>query len=455
MFAGGALGPLRADRSASASRPSAVDLDALVAPAGAALPRSAVATLAARVEADPTDAAANAELGLAYLRQARDDAAPAFLPLAEQALDESLRLRPRRNFEAFLGMAALANARHDFSGSVGWSRRAIAANPFDASAYGLLGDASFELGRVRAADAAYQKMVDVRPDVASYVRVSYALQYHGRNAAAIQAMELALKAAGPSGETAAWVRHQMGDVHANLGDNREAARQNRIGSKIAPGYAPPMVGLAEAHVAAGRYDEAISLLEAAEATLPSLEYSIALGDLYSATGRHADADAQYDAVARKLAEYRRNGVLPDADFIVFYADHGLRPGTALREAYAIYRDRPTAKTADALAWMLHSRGRDRAAWDYAREALTAQSRDAAIAFHAGTIARALGRSDLATRLMKKAISIDPSFSVTQAPIARKIAARVHLHHDRLFSHAHNDADPRKSASPAPINPRTG
>lgn len=424
MFAGGALAPFRAEGPASASAAVDVDSALLVAPGSTAAPATTIAALAERGHAEPSNADVHAQLGLAYLQGARDDANPSLLPLAERALEQSLQLRPQGNLEGFLGMAALANARHDFSASIEWSRRAIATNPYDASAYGLLGDALFELGRVRDADSAYQKMVDVRPDVSSYVRASYALQYHGRNGAAIRVMKLALKAAGPSGETAAWVRHQMGDVYAGLGENRRAARQNRIGMEIAPGYAPPMVGLAEAHIARGRLHRALEIVEAAVAELPSLEYLITLGDLYRATGRHDDARSQYRAVAQKLGDYRRSGVLPDADFVLFYADHGVRPGAALREAFAVYRNRPTPKTADALGWMLHSRGRDGAAWRYAAASLRGRPREASFAFHAGAIARSLGRKDLASRLMKRAIEIDPAFSLVDAPVAREIASRA-------------------------------
>lgn len=360
------------------------------------------------VEADASDPKVHAREGLAYVQRARDDADPSFLPRAESALQRSLDLQPADNLEAFVGMAALANARHDFSGSVRWSRRAIRTNPYSASAYGLLGDALFELGRVRRADAAYQKMVDVRPDVASYVRASYALQHHGRTKDAIAALRLALDAAGPAGDTAAWVRHQLGDVYAGMGDYRQAARQNRIGTKVAPGYVPPTVGLAESLIARGRLEDALEIMEVAANELPSLEYMITLGDLYAATGGRSDAEAQYATVAGKLAEYRRNGVLPDADFVVFYADHGLRPGAALGEARRIYRDRPTAKTADALAWMLHSLGRDRRAWTLVAEATRAAPGDADTLFHAGKIARSLGRDGSATRLIGEAMDLDPS-----------------------------------------------
>jgi tetratricopeptide (TPR) repeat protein len=383
---------------------------------------NAVANLVTSVASAPDNAKLHAQLGLAYLQKARNEADPSLLPRADQALKRSLELQRDDNLEAFVGMASLANARHDFSHSVKWSRRAIETNPYNASAYGLLGDAFFELGRVGAADGAYQKMVEVRPDVASYVRASYALQYHGRVRAAIDAMRLALQAAGPSGETAAWVRHQMGDIYATMRDNDEATRQNRIGISIAPGYVPPTVGLAESYIAKGRLEAAVEIMETAADELPSVEYMITLGDLYHATGRTVDAERQYREISAKLKEYRSNGVLPDADFIVFYADHGLRPAAAVREASAIYRDRRTAKTADALAWMLHSVGHDRQAWRYAREAIRSPNSDSSMLFHAGMIASSRG-DDRAIRLMRRALKLDPTFSVLQAPIARRIADR--------------------------------
>ena len=320
---------------------------------------STIESLVEQTEADPENAQLHARLGLTYLRRARDDADPSSLPLAERALRHSLEVQPRDNLEAFVGMAALSNARHSFTDSVEWSDKAIQTDPHESSAYGLLGDALFELGEVRRADAAYQRMVDLRPEVASYVRASYAQQYHGRTRAAIGTMRLALQAAGPSGESAAWVRHQMGDIFAGLGDHDEAARQNRIGIAVAPGYVPPTVGLAESHIAAGRLDKALPMMEVAADELPALEYMITLGDLYDATGDEPKAEAQYQAVAEKLADYRAAGVQADADFTVFYADHGLRLPAEVHEARRAYMERPTQKIADALAWGLQRKGQTR------------------------------------------------------------------------------------------------
>jgi tetratricopeptide (TPR) repeat protein len=361
----------------------------------------------------------DATLALDLLQRAREEAAPHLLLEAEAALARSLAEQPEANVPAYVGMGALSNARHDFSASVTWARRAITANPYNASAYGLLGDALFELGRVRASVNAYQDMVDLRPDAASYIRASYAQQHMGATAAAIRSLKLARQAAGPTGESPAFVEHQLGDVYAGLGRYDKAETANRRGVAMAPGYIPPTVGIAEAYLATGRLDEAIPILEHAVEELPSLEYMVTLGDVYTAAGRTADAEAIYQRASGVLAAYRRNGVLPDSDFILFYADRKERPRAALREAFAIYENRPTAKVADALAWMLHSVGRSDDARPYASQAVRGPGASAEALFHAAQIERRLGNDSMAARHLRQALRLDPAFSVVDAPTARR------------------------------------
>jgi tetratricopeptide (TPR) repeat protein len=317
-------------------------------------------------------------------------------------------------------MASLSNARHDFSASVRWAGRAIKLNPYNASPYGLLGDAVFELGRYAAADRAYQKMIDLRPNLASYVRASYALQFKGQTQRAVQAMKQALKSAGPVGESPAWIRHQLGDIYFGIGMLKETARQNKIGMRLAPGYVPPRVGLAEVAIARGRLNKATHIVEVSARRLPSLEYLIKLGDLYRATGRDEKADEQYRAVARRLALYRSNGVLPDVDFIHFYADHSLRTRKALEEARFVYRNRPTGAAADALAWILHKQGESHTAWRYAKQALQSPVADGSFYLHAGLIAAGLGKRSLSETYLQTARERSRDLSILQLRYLKQI-----------------------------------
>lgn len=387
----------------------AVTLGVLLVGAGTLLPPINV-----RSRSSQTGAEVLARRALSYLEKSRALADPSYLSRAESSLDRSLDIEREQNFEAFLGMALLSNARHDFTGSVAWAKQAIAANPHNASPYGVLGDALFELGRYRAADGAYQKMIDIRPDVASYVRASYSYQFRGKTNASIAAMKLALQAAGPQGKDPAWIRHQLGDIYFGAGRLSRAASQNRIGTKLAPGYVPPQVGLAEVDIARGHFDRAIETMERAATRLPSLEYLVTLADLYSATGRDAKAKLGYRLASEKIRDYYRHGVGPDVDFILFYADHGIDLDETLVHARRMYTERPTAPVADALAWTLHKLGHDEQAWPLIRRAAASRPQDPAFDLHAGVIAAALGRDGVADAYWEEAKRAELQLSPVQA-----------------------------------------
>lgn len=354
------------------------------------------------------------------LEESRVRAAPAYLAKAEALLQRSLGLQPEDNLEAVVGMASLANSRHDFAASVRWARKAIALNSHSAPAYGLLGDALYELGRPRASERAYQKMIDLRPNLASYTRAAYALQARGETADAISALEHALATVEPVGQRAAWVRHQLGDVYLAAGDLDGAMSQNRIGMRLAPGYVPPTVGVAEAEMARGHINRAVAIMETATERMPALEYLITLGDLYVAAGRPEDARLQFIRTDAKIRVYRRHGVLSDVDFILFYADNGLRLEETLREARAMFARRHTGPVADALGWTLHATGRDRQAWPYTRKALRWPIKDATFQFHAGVIASRTGRPARAARLLHAALEAKGQLSPRQ---------RLEAHHE--------------------------
>src|SRR6185436_4245633 len=96
------------------------------------------------------------------------------------------------NYGAMAGMAALASARHDFSGARSWARAGLDVNPANATLWGLLGDAETQLGNYPAAFDAVQRMVDLSPDTASLARASYTWELRGDVAEATAIMQRAL-----------------------------------------------------------------------------------------------------------------------------------------------------------------------------------------------------------------------------------------------------------------------
>jgi tetratricopeptide (TPR) repeat protein len=381
-----------------------------------------VAALQDRLRAIPQDWRGFASLGLAYVAQARVTADPSWYAKAEGALRESLRLHAEGNVEALLGLGALALARHDFEGALELGVAASELDPYDADAYGVIGDAQLELGRYEEAVATFQTMVDTRPDVASYARASYARELLGDVPGAIDAMRRAFEASGTASD-AAWAAFQLGELEFGRGSIAAAAGWYGRGLDLEPSYAPNLAGLARVSWARGDDARAIRRYAAAVAALPSVEHVAALGDLYASIGREDLAREQYAVVEATRALAEANGVDVDLEVAVFDADHG-RPRPALEAARAEWARRPSVHVADAYAWALYSNGRYGRAAAMAHRALALGTRNATFLFHAGMIELARGHHDDARRLLREALATNPYFSILHASTARRTLARL-------------------------------
>jgi tetratricopeptide (TPR) repeat protein len=337
-------------------------------------------------------------------------------------LATSLRLHGRDNEDALLGLGALALARHDFDGALRFGRRASEVDPYGADAFGVIGDALLELGRYDEAFDAFQTMVDTRPDLAAYARVSYARELQGDVPGAVRAMTLAFDAAATPAD-GAWVAYQLGELAFGSGDVADAASWYRRGLDLDPSFVPNLAGTAKVAWARGDLRLAIDRYREVTTRYPAPEFVVALADLYRVTGRDALADEQ-QAVVRALHELAGgNGVNADLELAVFDADHGDVRG-ALIAARAEWSRRKSVHVADALAWALYANGRYRAAAAYADRALRLGTENATFLFHAGMIRVALGDQEGARPLLRGAVAANPNFSILHAGTAERVLARL-------------------------------
>jgi tetratricopeptide (TPR) repeat protein len=402
---------------------AAVDGGALLAPGGLADIDGAVGDLQARVRSHPEDWRAAALLGLAYLQQSRTSGDPTYAARAEGVLARSLEVRPQRNFEAALGMSSLAAARHDFDSALRWGRLATSVNPDSAEGHGLVGDALLELGRYGSAGRAYQRMIDRRPGVSSYARVSYFRELHGDVRGAVEAMRLARDAAS-SPEDAAWTGYRLAELYLTTGRIRPARMELRRAAEAAPGHVLPRAGLARVTAARGDLDVAARMLTAIVARYPAPELAILLADVHRAAGQRQaarDTDRLVRAIDRLV---RSSGVDTAVEMAVFEGDRGAPSRAAVARARRAYRERPSVVAADALGWILSAAGRNHAAARYAREALRLGTRSATFHYHAGVIELRLGHDRPGLRHLATALRIDPHFSPGHAEEVRTILGRA-------------------------------
>jgi len=360
----------------------------------------------------PGDWATWAELGMAYVQQARITANPSYYPRAEGALKRSLEVRPKDNALAETGLGALAAARHDFAGALRHGQQATKLDPYLATAHGVVADAFIELGRYDEAYQSVQRMVDLRPDVASYTRASYTWELRGDTARARAALEQAL-AVAPTTADAGYALFYLGELAFNAGDLTTAAARYEEGSRRAADYLPLRAGKAKVFAAQGKTAEAITEYRAVVNRLPLSGYVAELGDLLAATGDKAGAEQQFALVRAEQKLLARGGVDTDLELALFDADHGAA-AAALTGARRAYAKRKSVFAADALAWALHANGKYAEALKHAREAVRLGTHNAQFYYHLGTIEAALGQPAAARTHLAQALKINPHFSVRHA-----------------------------------------
>ena len=376
-----------------------------------------IAQVQAKLKAQPNDWQAVDLLAGAYLQKVREVGDPSYYPKVETLLNRALA-HDTADPEATTLMGSLALARHQFVAALDWGRRARRLDPASSRAVGVIGDAEIELGRYPDALSSFQQMVDLRPDLSSYARVSYARELFGDVPGAIEAMQKAVEAGGPVPENSAYTRVLLGNLYLNAGRPQQADREYRQALFEYPGYPYGLAGIARVEVATGHYPDAVGYYRQAVDTYPLPDFVIALGDVYAATGDQRRASETYDLAAAEQQLYRANGVDLDAELALFDADHRRDLSAALLAARAAMADRPSVRTADILAWTLFQTGDDRDAEAASRQALRLGTQDATMFFHRGMIEARLGQTAAAIADLHQALYINPYFSLLWAPVAR-------------------------------------
>jgi len=379
---------------------------------------SEIAGLQGELRLRPHDVKALETLGLAYLQRIRETGDASYYPKADGVLHEALAAR-HRDLIATAGLGQLALARHQFRRALALGLRARAISPTTAGVYGVVGDAEIELGRYPQAFAAFDRMTALKPSVASYSRVSYARELLGDTAGAARAMELASSAAVGEREAYAWTRVQLGLLELATGHADAAARNMRVALTSFSGYAFALDGLAQAEAALGHLSRARSLEARAVARVPLPQYVSLLGDLDAATGHRVAAARQYALIGVIERLLAANGVRNDLDIALFDADHGRNPAHAVVLARKGYVERPSIVGDDVLGWALARDGRCAEALPYSTRALRLGTKDALKIFHRGYVAACLGRRAEARTYYRRALAINPHFSILWAPVARK------------------------------------
>jgi tetratricopeptide (TPR) repeat protein len=343
----------------------------------------------ARLRSAPQDAAASVRLADALLRLARVTNNAGLAIDAERVLVKLLAADADR-YDARRMLAATLLSQHRFRDAIREAERSRRMQPRDAWPLGVIGDAHLELGGYDKAFDAFQQMVTMRPDAASYSRAAYARELQGDLPDALRLMQMALEATSPNDpESLAWHHAQIGALHLALGRTADAQREYAHAEFVFPGYPLAIEGLARVDATRGDVAAAVTRLEPLAAKTPTPGILAELAALLRRAGREADA-LRYARLAE--AAWRSDAPEP-ARLAVFLADSGDRGRVdeAVRIAETASADRDDIFTNDALAWAYFKAGRIEDATRASARATRTGSVDRAIRAHARAIAGAATR----------------------------------------------------------------
>lgn len=397
------------------------DGPAPAAAAQAGVPRTTDGTIAAaqaRLAQEPGNVKALDALAGASLDKARQTGDPSWNTTADEAARRALRAAPR-DFEAMDDLGSLSLTRHRFTEALEWSRRSLALAPTRVAPVGIQADALIELGRYDAGFAAIQRRLDLRPDLPSYSRASYALELRGERAGAIALMQLAVDAGEPGSESQAWTRVQLGLLRFGGGDLDGAEREMRAALAARPGDARATAGLARVLAARGDLERAAVLYSQAIDRVPLPEYPAALAEIHRALGDRAAERNDLDLVAAMQGLLAANGSDVDLDVSLQNADARRPDAAAIAAARRARLARPGVIGDQVLGWVLTRAGRCAEGDRYATRSLRLGTRDALMLFQAGMAASCAGRADVARQRLSQALAMNPAFSVRWAPVARR------------------------------------
>ena len=260
-------------------------------------------------------------------------------------------------------------------------------------------DAQIELGRYERAGATIQRLVDLKPGLASYSSASYFRELGGDVSGAVEAMRLAASAAGGAAESSAYVRALLGDLELGRGRVDAARDAYRDALRSLPDYPAGLAGLARVDAASGDLGSAAARLRRATDRLPLTTTLTLLADVELALGRRVAARGDLAAARTQHEMLAASGTMPDAEAVLFEASHG-SPASAVELGRRVWRAAPSVRSADALGWALTRAGRPAAALPWARRALALGSRDPAFNLHAGVAAARVGLGEEAERRLR-------------------------------------------------------
>ncbi|HEV7704506.1 MAG TPA: tetratricopeptide repeat protein [Gemmatimonadaceae bacterium] len=357
---------------------------------------------------DPTGGMALGQLALFYMRRARATGDYQDVLRSETAARTSLNNRGAHNTRARQALAASLLSEHRFGDALGVAQDLSERDASNAAFRASLGEIQMELGHYDDARASFASVAGNTSDLSVAPRLARWAELNGHPDSAYRLMNTSLLAVvdrrDVPAEQKAWFWLRMGDLQFRRGKIDEAASDYQKGLDAHTDDYRLLSGMAKLEAARHDWKRAIDYGERSVAVSFDPATLGAISDAYAGLGDSAKADeyahAMEIAVSKQATAYHRAWSL-------FLLDHRRRVGEVLAKAQEELTTRRDIYGYDVVAWALHASGRDPEARDMMTRALSLGTQDAMLFYHAATIDRALGRSEIATRELAHARTLNP------------------------------------------------
>ena len=343
------------------------------------------------VKTKPEDAHYQVLLAGAYVQKTRETTDYSYLERAASILDNVIS-SDNANYEALRLRIETELERHQFAKAAESSRRLIKVAPADPWNWGTLGDALTEMGEYNDAAEAYQKMVSLRPDLASYNRASHFHFLFNDVPGAIEIMKRAIDSGSSSAENVAWCLVDLGNIYLKTGQIPQAGESFTNALRTFPGYHPAYAGLAKVLAAKGDVKGAIESYKRAQEITPLPDYAAALYDLYQTTGQEPLAKKQLELLDAIDRVSRASGETANRNLVLAFADHNVKLERALELAKGELDFRKDIYTYDALAWALFKNHKYAEARQYMDKAMALKTPEPMFRQHNEAISQAFERA---------------------------------------------------------------
>jgi tetratricopeptide (TPR) repeat protein len=374
------------------------------------------------IEKNPKDFEAFNALAFSLSRRARETSDVTFYTKGEDALRTSVALSPD-NLDGQRIRVWLLLGRHEFATALEAATKLTKRMPGDVMSYGFLTDANVELGNYKEAEAAAQRMLDLRAgNMPALTRAAYLRELFGDVDGSLELMNMAYQSTPPREvEDGAWIVTQMAHLDLGVGKIEEAEPLLLRALKMFPNYHYALGNLAKVRIRQKRYDEGVELLRRRYQAAPHAENLFDLAQALQLAGHQDEAQRAFAEFEQKSLMETNRADNSNHELVFYYADYANQPAKALEVAQREYARRHDVFTLDCYAWALHLNEQNDEAIKQIGTALAVGIRDAKLFWHAGEIALAAGDHAAARRYLRQSAELNaPGSEQAQLALAQLV-----------------------------------